>query len=391
MSETPPKIPLHERPIIQWIVIISIVGAFVLAFFVWFKIEPATFFSYSRLAADFCYLHRFYFGTAIFIGLAYLLRRPIRRSFVRLGTFLSQFYVKILSFLMRPLVSKWETVLKQEVIQTQQAAVHYGQPVVIQHFTTGKYLTSLDGRYYNHPQGSGQQIVFGASLPDENSIWWIEGPHGVPLSRCADGKVTANTFVRIYHLASDQYLHSHPDESPSSSPGNIQREVSVSSQNNVQDNWKIDSSGNVLTGERLRFEHSERNQFLHSHDRVFLVDGRADSFEVTCFDAHNDDDLWILRHVDVFGLRVPSVPSAHGLVIYWASYGHERTYHNVTTILRNEVRDGSLSIRANQDRVGGHLVGDPCPGSPKILSVHYSDRGERKHKTAREGHSLELP
>jgi len=227
--------------------------------------------------------------------------------------------------------------------------------------------------------------------PDENSIWWLEGRHGLDPRERDGHKLTTGQIARIYHPASDQYLHSHPDQSPCSVPGNVQREVSVSSQNNLQDNWTVTARTTMKMGGHLIFEHSDGNQFLHSHDRVFLVDGRASCLEVTCCGVSNYDNIWLLEPAESQCLELPPVSDNQGLVIYWASYGRDKAYHNVTAILRSEIRNGTLSIIANIDMVGGHNVGDPSSGNPKILSAHYSFRGVRMHRTAQEGHPLNLP
>lgn len=382
MNGKSPKIHLHERPSVQLVVSISIILAGIAAVFELldhFKITSERILPPSQRAFSFCVEHWRWLVAVLLLVSALIYRRLVARFFRWIVSSLSGAYVKVLAFLLDPLFPQ------------EKPEICYSQPVVFQHFTTGKYLTSIDGIYYTHPKGSGQQIVFGASLPDENSIWWIESAHGIDPKSCTGRDVAPATVIRIYHPASDQFLHSHADESPCSVPGNVQREVSVSSQNNVQDNWTITASGQILIGEKLRFEHSDPNQILHSHDRAFQVTGRASCFEITCSSARNEDDIWILRRSNLIGLKAPKVPQNPGLVIYWASYGNGRTYHNVTAILRSEVRGGTLSITANADRVGSHLVGDPIPGTPKQLSAHYSFRGVRMHKAQNEGHALNLP
>lgn len=320
-------------------------------------------------------------GAVLFLVvlIGYRLRRLLRRGIVRGTALIGVGYGRLIAWVLRP------------VLPRVAGTVRYSEPIVFQHFTTGVFLTSLDGRYYNPDPGSGQQVVFGAIVPDDNSVWWIEGQHGGALDAFRGRFVEKGAWVRIYHVASDQYLHSHVDRSPASTDDNVQREVSVSSQNNVQDNWRIEGAGTIPFGTLLRIEHADGNQYLHSHDRECKPSERASSREVTCCPNRNDDDYWIPRRAESLGLKCSPPQSDKALRIYWGTFGAGRMYKNVTAILRREVRDSHLSISAYADRVGTQQITDPCPGTPKQLSVHYSVNGVRSHKAVGENQPLYLP
>ncbi|CAN0137959.1 unnamed protein product [Phaeothamnion confervicola] len=187
--------------------------------------------------------------------------------------------------------------LLSPVLQSSKAKIRYGDYVVFKHFTTGHYLTSLDGHLLNHVGGSVQQITFGATNPDENSYWVIRSSNGHD-PREHDGKeVKVGELIRIYHLATNLYLHSHSTASPKSigaPPGEQQREVTASAHNNVQDNWTVANKEPYPFGTKWRFMHSDGAQYLHSHDRAVGVKGRSGTNEVTCCKDKNEDDFWVL-------------------------------------------------------------------------------------------------
>jgi len=187
--------------------------------------------------------------------------------------------------------------LLSPVLQTRKAKIRYGDSVVFKHFTTGHYLTSIDGQNFSHIDGSGQQITFGAASPDENSCWVIRSSHGND-PRAYDGKeIKEDDVIRIYHLTTNLYLHSHSTPSPTSLGAPVseqQREVTASAHNNIQDNWSISAKELYTFGTKWRFMHSDGAQYLHSHDRPIGIRGRSNTYEITCCKDKNEDDFWIL-------------------------------------------------------------------------------------------------
>lgn len=228
----------------------------------------------------------FYIGGALLLGVVYS-----RRVF--LGRVLAKIYVATLRFVLKPVLAPRKGWAPQKI--------HYGDRVTVRHFTTGKFLTSCEGMHYNLlGGGSGQQIVFGASIADDSSVWAIRPPHGQDPFSLHGQEVKEGHPIRIWHEATDGYLHSHGNLSPFSIANNdVQREVSVYEENNVQDNWRVSTvrEGELVT--KWRFKHSDGAVALHSHDRPQPLPSpfRSTCYEVTTCPNPNDDDFWVIEQI----------------------------------------------------------------------------------------------
>jgi len=76
-----------------------------------------------------------------------------------------------------------------------------------------------------------------------------------------------------------------------------------------------------------------------------------------------------------------------GLRIFRAYYGVQGRTVNVTELLRNRVRGGTLNLLV----ANGDLGGDPAVGYDKVLIVVYSYQGMETATAVREGNTLTLP
>lgn len=76
-----------------------------------------------------------------------------------------------------------------------------------------------------------------------------------------------------------------------------------------------------------------------------------------------------------------------GLRIFRAYYGVQGRTVNVTELLRNRVRGGTLNLFV----ANGDLGGDPAVGYDKVLIVVYSYQGMETATAVREGNTLTLP
>lgn len=76
-----------------------------------------------------------------------------------------------------------------------------------------------------------------------------------------------------------------------------------------------------------------------------------------------------------------------GLSIIRGYYGVQGRTVNVTDLLRNQVRDGVLSLVVTN----GALGGDPAIGADKILIVIYRYQGRETATAVREGNTLTIP
>ncbi|HEV2616258.1 MAG TPA: DUF3395 domain-containing protein [Candidatus Acidoferrales bacterium] len=89
-------------------------------------------------------------------------------------------------------------------------------------------------------------------------------------------------------------------------------------------------------------------------------------------------------------LNIPTDDSSRveqGLQIVRADYGAENHSADVTALLSSRIRDGQLSLRVNNDTMGG----DPAKGRPKQLRVVYLWQGTRHEASAPEGGTLTIP
>lgn len=234
-----------------------------------------------------------YLGIALLVIVAYAKRVLIAQLVRAAAAIVQRLYGLALRLALGP------------VLESRRAPVLFGQKYLLQHFTTGQYLTSLAGQNYNHAKSSTQQKVFTTPIPDRHSIWVVEFELGNPKQRALGAAIPDGDIIRIRHVETGSFLHSHtnPASSSSAMPANaaafdIQREVSSSHQNNPEDNWRVDASGAFVTAAKIRFTHTSSTYHLHSHDMALSIAGRSQCFEVTCCIHRNDDDFWILSAVD---------------------------------------------------------------------------------------------
>lgn len=73
--------------------------------------------------------------------------------------------------------------------------------------------------------------------------------------------------------------------------------------------------------------------------------------------------------------------------IQLAFWGAQGRMANVTGMLQHMVRNGALTVLANNGSMGS----DPAPGAGKLLIVIYQYRGQQQAAAASEGHMLALP
>lgn len=161
------------------------------------------------------------------------------------------------------------------------APVTTGDTVKLSHVWTGLTLHSHDLPYTHHGTDGLQQVTcFEGS--DENDRWLLVGTAaGVPL---ADGSV-----VRLRHHRTGRWLHSR---SGVPSPISHQQQVSAVDDGSL-DTWRVELEhpGPWLAGSRVRLVHVPTGTFLHSHkgsDPTFT----AGQQEVTTVTGRDPDGWW---------------------------------------------------------------------------------------------------
>lgn len=116
-------------------------------------------------------------------------------------------------------------------------------------------------------------------------------------------------------------------------------------------------------------------------ERVSSVRGRAD------FVRRLDDDSYRigLAWQGEASLHQPAAMPAAPIHVLKAEYGAPGKWLDVTDVVRGKVRDGSLSMRVNND-----LGPDPAPGVPKSIRVVYAVAGKTKRASAAENEELRI-
>ncbi|CAN6450053.1 unnamed protein product [Victoria cruziana] len=145
--------------------------------------------------------------------------------------------------------------------------ITYGTVLKLMHERTKFRLHSHEVPYGS---GSGQQSVTGFPNVDDSNSYWIVHPQ--PGTSAKQGDVIKHgTIIRLQHMRTRKWLHSHLHSSPIS--GNL--EVSCfgsDSESDTGDFWRLEIEGNGKTwrqDQRIRFRHVDTNGYLHSHDKKY--------------------------------------------------------------------------------------------------------------------------
>lgn len=168
----------------------------------------------------------------------------------------------------------------------QGKEVTYGSVIKLQHDRSKFRLHSHDVPYGS---GSGQQSVTAfPGVEDSNSYWIVE----IVDDGHEQGDVIPNgAVVRLQHVRTRKWLHSHLHQSPLS--GNL--EVSAfggDEQTDSGDYWKLEIEGkdSVWTlDQKVRLRHVDTNGYLHSHNMKF---NQLNQREVCGVTKKNADNLW---------------------------------------------------------------------------------------------------
>jgi hypothetical protein len=109
--------------------------------------------------------------------------------------------------------------------------------------------------------------------------------------------VNTNDLIRLRHVASGKYLHSHAIKSPQSN-NDKQFEVTLYENQDSNDNFKVEvDQPNVFgngwqTSSLVRLIHMGTGRALHSHE--IILNDRPRSQEVTTYQFRDDNDFWII-------------------------------------------------------------------------------------------------
>lgn len=168
--------------------------------------------------------------------------------------------------------------------------ITYGSVIKLMHERTKFRLHSHEVPYGS---GSGQQSVTGfPNVDDSNSYWIVRSTPD--LSAKQGDVIQSGTVIRLQHMRSRRWLHSHLHASPIS--GNL--EVSCFGGENDSDTgdfWRLEIEGSGKTwrqDQRTRLRHVDTGGYLHSHDKKYtrIAGGQQ---EVCGVGDKRPDNVWL--------------------------------------------------------------------------------------------------
>ncbi|KAJ3247932.1 hypothetical protein HDU78_002685 [Chytriomyces hyalinus] len=175
------------------------------------------------------------------------------------------------------------------VIEKEFQAVTCGSSVKLAHSASGVRLHSHQITYGS---GSGQQSVTGFNSGDDsNSLFLVDSAFGA--DPCVRGTPFAcDSLVRLKHLNTNKYLHSHNHVSPLSS----QQEVSAYEFTNSEDDWKlicVDKKDKVWKREsKVRLQHVATSKYLSSNAKHQFRNPIPGQLEICAVKAAGNNELW---------------------------------------------------------------------------------------------------
>ncbi|PRQ26899.1 putative glycosyltransferase 39 [Rosa chinensis] len=168
--------------------------------------------------------------------------------------------------------------------------ITYGTVLKLMHERTKFRLHSHDVPYGS---GSGQQSVTGFPNVDDANSYWIVRPQLETSARQGDS-IPSGTIVRLHHMRTRKWLHSHLHASPIS--GN--QEISCfggEHESDTGDHWRVMIEGSGKTwkqDQRVRLQHVDTGAYLHSHDKKYqrIAGGQQ---EVCGVRDKRADNVWL--------------------------------------------------------------------------------------------------
>lgn len=180
------------------------------------------------------------------------------------------------------------------VISSNQSGIVFGAVVGLKHNNSGRFLSSQG---INYQSGSGQQQVTTNQWNiTETEKWQIVSgfnqsqiQHGTP--------VNFNQVIRLRHVSTGRYLHSHPNIH---SPISQHQEVSGygnDQQSDENDNWIIEKFNYNSSNEggicdissAFKLKHCSTGAYLYSHEKTMQVSNVTHA-EVACFGSGSDEN-----------------------------------------------------------------------------------------------------
>ena len=151
----------------------------------------------------------------------------------------------------------------------------------------------LHSHKVNYASGSQQQSVTAFPEPDDpNSLFIVLGQKGDIATRGTP--IPCGSVIRLKHLATQKFLHSHLHESPLSR----NQEVSAYEGEDTGDHWKVacSKSDDFWQRERsVRLVHVDTDQYLTSSKRHTFGNPIPGQLEVYASSSANSDNVWVAQ------------------------------------------------------------------------------------------------
>ena len=170
-----------------------------------------------------------------------------------------------------------------------------GSAVKLTHKETGFRLHSHDIKYGS---GSGQQSITGyPNADDPNSYFVVEAEHG---KECDRGlPFECGSKVRLFHVSTGKYLHSHLHQSPLSRG----QEVSAFEVGNTDDNWTVHCSTTVgsqknkfwLRDQDVQLSHAATGKYLSASGKYAYGQPIYGQLEIAAVASTGSNTLWSAR------------------------------------------------------------------------------------------------
>ncbi|XP_071702735.1 stromal cell-derived factor 2-like protein [Rutidosis leptorrhynchoides] len=180
--------------------------------------------------------------------------------------------------------------------------ITYGSVIKLMHEKTKFRLHSHDVPYGS---GSGQQSVTGFPNVDDANSYWIVRPEPETSAKSGDS-IKTGTIIRLQHMKTRKWLHSHLHASPIS--GNL--EVSCfgdDGNSDTGDYWRVEIEGSGKTwrqDQRIRLHHIDTSGYLHSHNKKYnrIAGGQQ---EICGVKDKKPDNIWLAAE----GIYLPTTES----------------------------------------------------------------------------------
>ncbi|WOH09936.1 hypothetical protein DCAR_0729397 [Daucus carota subsp. sativus] len=196
----------------------------------------------------------------------------------------------IAAFLFLSLDSEYGFNYPASAAVSEGVEITYGSVIKLMHEKTRFRLHSHEVPYGS---GSGQQSVTGfPNVDDANSYWTVKR---IPESSAKQGApIKSGTIIRLQHMRTRKWLHSHLHMSPIS--GN--QEVSCfgdDSNSDTGDYWRLEIEGSGKSwrqDQKIRLRHVDTGGYLHTHNKKYnrIIAGQQ---EVCGVRDKLPDNIWL--------------------------------------------------------------------------------------------------